>query len=49
MSLPSVAQSAIEDLFEEEMDRLLTLGYDVEKAALLAEQEVLMEYQRNGT
>ena len=40
MSLPSEVQSMIEDFFEEEMDRLLTLGYDIEKAGLLAEQQV---------
>ena len=40
MSLPNEVQSMIEDLFEEEMDRLLTLGYDVQKAGLLAEQKV---------
>ena len=40
MSLPNEVQSMLEDLFEEEMDRLLTLGYDVEKAGLLAEQKV---------
>ena len=40
MSLPSEVQSMLEDLFEEEMDHLLTLGYDVQKAGLLAEQLV---------
>ena len=40
MSLPNEVQSSIEDLFEEEMDKLLTLGYDMEKAGLLAEQAV---------
>ena len=39
MSLPSEVQSMLEDWFEEEMDRLLTLGYDVQKAGLLAEQK----------
>jgi len=38
MSLPNEVQSMIEDLFEEEMDRLLALGVDIEKAGLLAEQ-----------
>jgi hypothetical protein len=40
MSLPNEVMSMIEDLFEEEMDKLLTLGYDMEKAELLAEQAV---------
>tara|TARA_R110002012_G_scaffold132565_4_gene285541 strand:- start:213 stop:356 length:144 start_codon:yes stop_codon:yes gene_type:complete len=40
MSLPNEVQSMLEDWFEEEMDRLLTLGYDVQKASLLAEQKV---------
>ena len=30
----------IEDWFEDELARLLTLGYDVQKAGLLAEQKV---------
>ena len=38
MSLPAQVQSMLEDLFEEEMDRLLALGVDIEKAGLLAEQ-----------
>jgi len=41
MSLPAQVQSMLEDLYEEEMDRLLALGYDVQKAGLLAEQKVL--------
>ena len=40
MSLPSQVQSMLEDWFEEEMDRLLTLGYDAEQASRLAEQLV---------
>ena len=39
MSLPNEVQSMIEDLFEEEMDRLLALGVDIQKAGLLAEQK----------
>ena len=39
MSLPSEVQSMLEDLFEEELDRLLALGLDIEKAGLLAEQK----------
>ena len=38
MSLPAQVQSMLEDLYEEEMDRLLALGVDIEKASLLAEQ-----------
>ncbi len=40
MSLPNEVMSMIEDLFEEEMDKLLTLGYDKMEAELLAEQAV---------
>jgi len=47
MSLPNEVQSMIEDLFEEEMDRLLTLGYDIEKAGLLAEQRAWERMDRD--
>ena len=40
MSLPSEAQSMLEDWYDEEVDRLLTLGYDAEQASRLAKQLV---------
>jgi len=47
MSLPSEVQSMLEDLFEEELDRLLALGLDIEKAGLLAEQKAWERMDRD--